>query len=269
MSRSIKLLVVMSLIIVAIVPVAAFGATSLFVDVPDDSPFVNDINWMKANGVTKGCNPPTNTMYCPKNNVTREQMAAFMKRLAINKVVDAKTAVTANSAANADKLDGMDSTAFKSVAASASMAPTNVGNPPTVLGSVTGFDVPVAGGGILASAAVTVLGSGPQFGFFWIEIDGTGTCDPTVIPVPGMAVWESLDDPFDSVPVQASAAVSAGSHRVDLCHSGGGGLFPADMFGKLLVEWVPSVDNFGLLEADKTGATLEELLAQYADLLDN
>jgi hypothetical protein len=31
-------------------------------------------------GVTKGCNPPANTKFCPKDPVTREQMAAFLKR---------------------------------------------------------------------------------------------------------------------------------------------------------------------------------------------
>jgi hypothetical protein len=74
---------------VVLTPLAAYGAVSLFDDVPDDSIFVNDINWMKAAGVTKGCNPPSNTKYCPEGNVSREQMAAFMHRLAENQVVDA------------------------------------------------------------------------------------------------------------------------------------------------------------------------------------
>jgi hypothetical protein len=65
---------------------------------------------MRDNNVTKGCNPPANDKYCPGTTVTREQMAAFMRRLAVNKVVDAKTAVTADTATtanNADKLDGL------------------------------------------------------------------------------------------------------------------------------------------------------------------
>lgn len=37
---------------------------------------------MAENRVTIGCNPPENTEYCPEENVTREQMAAFMRRLA-------------------------------------------------------------------------------------------------------------------------------------------------------------------------------------------
>jgi hypothetical protein len=50
-----------------------------FVD-DDDSVFEADINWMAAAGITKGCNPPTNTRYCPNANVTRGQMAAFLVR---------------------------------------------------------------------------------------------------------------------------------------------------------------------------------------------
>lgn len=33
-------------------------------------------------GITTGCNPPTNDNYCPKDTVTREQMASFLARTA-------------------------------------------------------------------------------------------------------------------------------------------------------------------------------------------
>jgi hypothetical protein len=202
-------------------------------------------------------------MYCPTDNVTRQQMAAFMHRLAVNKVVDAKTAVTAD---NANKLDGMDSTALKSIAASNSIAAT-VGQA-TVLASVTGFDVPVAGGGILATSAISAApNSGPQLALLWIEIDGSGSCDGTLLP--GSVIWETVTTGFGAGTALASLAVPAGSHRVDVCHSGLGA-DTTDIAGKVLVEWVPTVDNFGLLEADKAaGATVEELLAPYADLLDS
>ncbi len=44
------------------------------------SVFTNDIVWLANEGITKGCNPPTNDQYCPNNNVTRGQMAAFLVR---------------------------------------------------------------------------------------------------------------------------------------------------------------------------------------------
>lgn len=97
---------------VLIVPVIAFAAAG-FDDVDSDSVFVADIQWMKDNGITNGCNPPANTNFCPDDSVTRQQMAAFMRRLAVNKVVDAATAV------NADTLDGAHASAFLGVNAKA------------------------------------------------------------------------------------------------------------------------------------------------------
>jgi hypothetical protein len=66
-------------------------ATHSFDDVPNDNTFHDDIAWLKDAAVTLGCNPPDNDQYCPDDNVTREQMAAFMRRLAENQVVDAGT----------------------------------------------------------------------------------------------------------------------------------------------------------------------------------
>ena len=39
-----------------------------------------DINGLAASGITKGCNPPANTEYCPQSPVTRAQMASFLVR---------------------------------------------------------------------------------------------------------------------------------------------------------------------------------------------
>ncbi len=69
-------------------PIGAFAADQ-FTDVPDTNTFHDDITWLADVGVTKGCNPPTNDLFCPGDNVTREQMAAFMRRLASSQAVDA------------------------------------------------------------------------------------------------------------------------------------------------------------------------------------
>lgn len=39
-----------------------------------------DIDKIYASGITKGCNPPTNDLYCPTDWVSRGQMAAFIRR---------------------------------------------------------------------------------------------------------------------------------------------------------------------------------------------
>jgi len=54
--------------------------TALGFDDTRGSTFENDIAWLSGAGITKGCNPPLNTMFCPDSYVTRGQMAAFMVR---------------------------------------------------------------------------------------------------------------------------------------------------------------------------------------------
>ncbi len=51
-----------------------------FIDVPATHTFYNDIEYLAVEAITAGCNPPSNTMYCPTSNVTRGQMAAFLVR---------------------------------------------------------------------------------------------------------------------------------------------------------------------------------------------
>lgn len=70
-----------TLALIIAVPVAVIAAHS-FDDVPDSNQFHDSIAWMQENGITVGCNPPANTQYCPEDNVSRQQMAAFMRRLA-------------------------------------------------------------------------------------------------------------------------------------------------------------------------------------------
>ncbi|MEN8114904.1 MAG: S-layer homology domain-containing protein, partial [Actinomycetota bacterium] len=51
-----------------------------FID-DDGSTFEADIEWLAAEGITKGCNPHEgNTRFCPDDPVTRGQMAAFLVR---------------------------------------------------------------------------------------------------------------------------------------------------------------------------------------------
>jgi hypothetical protein len=51
-----------------------------FTDVPSSHTFASDIAWLAKAGITRGCNPPLNTRFCPSDYVTRGQMAAFLVR---------------------------------------------------------------------------------------------------------------------------------------------------------------------------------------------
>ncbi|MFZ0012768.1 MAG: hypothetical protein WAL25_01515, partial [Acidimicrobiia bacterium] len=55
------------------------GGKDWFTD-DNGTTFENDINKLAAAGITKGCNPPANTLYCPTDNVARDQMASFLAR---------------------------------------------------------------------------------------------------------------------------------------------------------------------------------------------
>ncbi len=90
------------LVAVALTAIVAFPlgviASHQFTDVPNTNTFHADIDAIADAGVTTGC---AAGKYCPKDFVTREQMAAFLNRLGA--LGPGKTPVV-----NADKVDGID-----------------------------------------------------------------------------------------------------------------------------------------------------------------
>lgn len=85
---------------IAALPILVLAAE--FTDVPPSSPYHADVTAISNAGVTAGCGGGN---YCPKDFVTREQMAAFMNRLGA--LSPGKMPVV-----DATKLDGIDSTGF-------------------------------------------------------------------------------------------------------------------------------------------------------------
>ena len=112
-----RLLVVAAATAALVAPAAAWAGHQ-FQDVPVSNIFHDDIAWMADNGVTAGCNPPVNDEYCPDELVTREQMAAFMRRLDSKDVfttfeeTESIVASETSGPIDADTLDGKDSTDF-------------------------------------------------------------------------------------------------------------------------------------------------------------
>lgn len=155
---TLRTLLLLAVVITVLAPVAVVAAGGAFID-DETSIFEGDINWMADAGVTLGCNPPTNDRFCPGDNVTRGQMAAFMHRLAENKVVDAATAVEAD---NADTLDNLDSSAFLKddvvrITQSSGWVP-NAGTGASV-DYYSNADLLGAGGNQLALIAPTMIGA--------------------------------------------------------------------------------------------------------------
>jgi len=80
--RNVSITTVIALVLTTAVSTVVIAAHTFPVDVPEDNTFHEDIAWLAANDVTRGCNPPNNDAFCPGDPVTREQMSAFMHRFA-------------------------------------------------------------------------------------------------------------------------------------------------------------------------------------------
>lgn len=52
----------------------------VFVDVGEDAVFFGDVQWLATQGITRGCNPPDNDLFCPEDGLTRAEMATFLVR---------------------------------------------------------------------------------------------------------------------------------------------------------------------------------------------
>ena len=97
-----KLTVFVLFLVLAGVPSLVTATVISFSDVPMSSPYYYDVEAIAQAGVTTGCG---GGKYCPKDYVTREQMAAFLNRLGA--LANNKTPVV-----NAAKLSGKTDSAF-------------------------------------------------------------------------------------------------------------------------------------------------------------
>ena len=222
------------------IPLAVM-ASDRFQDVPDSNTFHDDIAWLADADVTRGCNPPANTQFCPSDNVTREQMAAFMKRLANNRVVDA------------GKLDGKDPVVYTTQIWAASCGSEADGEMiisnclPSSDGSVDGgtvidvftleAQVPAAGALQLSSTAI----AGTAGTIFSFTIDEDCAADPATfvdLSVNGH-IWGPVGN-NSSTAAHITTPISAGDHTIRLCALNVGMDPSALATASLSALWIPS-----------------------------
>lgn len=222
--RSIRIVLSLAMVVGVLGPIAVYGSDG-FTDVPDTNIFHGDITWMADNGITQGCNPPGNTEFCPSDNVTREQMAAFMRRLSVNQVVDAATAVMAE---DSNYLDGWTGSYYANPIDGAAC---DVGSCPSAAAltklEVLTLTVNASRPGILQLSSMVQADQGGTNDLVqsWLTIDAVGT-DPCggwifapVESIPGSYGIMFLDGNITQGTVSASTAVevSGGVHTVRLC----------------------------------------------------
>ncbi|HDL41867.1 MAG TPA: hypothetical protein ENG98_02495 [Actinobacteria bacterium] len=210
MSKQIRGWLIVAVAVAVMVPVAAV-ASNRFSDVPDSNVFHDDIGWLADAGVTLGCNPPANDQFCPDDNVTRQQMAAFMRRFAA--YIDAEDGTPAQ-ADNADLLDGRDATDLLN-----GVAGTNAGDDTLknvgindATNTIQSIAITAPADGFLVVNAFTSWRD-PIDTYLSVQIDDT-TCNNSAKP---SVMFFATGDDQATVAGTAMVEVTAGAHTITLC----------------------------------------------------
>jgi hypothetical protein len=207
--RSLRLAVVVLLVLAVLAPVAVVASGGYFTD-DETSVFEAHIDWMAESGITLGCNPPVNDHYCPNDNVTRGQMAAFLHRLAQNQVVDA-------GALGGETADYYESVLWANDVEFGPLADTLEQNGIAVV-ELT-IEAPYDGYLQINSSASIYDPDTDVQSLWWVQVDDT-TCAPngTTLSQVG-AAYASVyaNQRRQSASVAGAVAVDAGSHTVILC----------------------------------------------------
>lgn len=228
--RFVRIGLIVGVTALVVAPLTAVAA-HVFNDVPESHTFHNDIAWLADAGVTRGCNPPDNTEFCPEDNVTRGQMGAFMKRFA--QYIDAEDG-TPGQADNADQLDGKDGPAYETVVAAAScgvtmssggdLATTCIPSSDGSVGPATNAEVlevtieaPAAGAlQISSSGIVEGVEDDPSLAF-QARMESSCPSDPNAVVNGALnnQIWGNVVGYGTAASLTTS--VSAGTHTVRLC----------------------------------------------------
>ena len=213
MSRTRRFLLIATVVMIVAIPTVALGSHQ-FTDVPDSNIFHNDIAWLAENGITRGCNPPANDKFCPESVVTRQTMAAFMRRLAEGRVVDA------------GRLQGY--TAAQLMGGSGSTA-AGAGDffawsdDPIILSHDVWTEVgrlevtiPASGGVVnLSSMVAFEPPMGAAGGFAAVAQTLDDTCDGSTATTLGYA--DTANAYYDMATLVSAVGVSGGSHTIRTC----------------------------------------------------
>jgi hypothetical protein len=230
-ARFLRRLSVAALIGAFMIPTAVIAAGGAFTD-DDTSVFEANIEWLADSGVTKGCNPPDNTRFCPDDNVTRGQMAAFMQRFAQYLDAEDGTPAQADNATSAETLDGQDPAAFVTSIFGSScdstcsdLSATNV--------ELLELAIEAPADGYLQVSGTVMAGfTGPvnDYASMWFTLNGDATsfdgCETSFAGIPlggnslsNLWAWFWVDGNVDYAPISVTGVVPApeGSHILRLC----------------------------------------------------
>jgi hypothetical protein len=223
-----------TLLLVALVPAAVMAAGGTFTD-DDDSIFESNIEWLASADVTKGCNPAEgNTKFCPNDNVTRGQMAAFMQRFAQYLGAEDGTPAQADNAAT---LDGQPAIDYRTVVAGVDCQGSSCNDFEDLTNAELlelTINAPAAGYlQITGVADLNVSAPANEYVSSWLTLNGDPTnwagCEGSFIGVPigdnlvngsNKLGWLDGNIFHTTLTSDAVVAVSAGTNTIRLCGFG-------------------------------------------------
>jgi hypothetical protein len=253
-----------------LIPATVFAVGGTFTD-DDTSVFEADIEWLAESGVTRGCNPPDNTLFCPEDEVTRGQMAAFMHRFA--QYLDAEDG-TPGTADNAEQLGGEDPTAYTTLVDGAACYFGECPDPTTTgeITDVVELEIDVPADGVLSVSygwSGNISGPSNDLVQTWVTINGdpdlnlgcNGWLFAPTGAVTGTYAVAMYNDAMtlNSTASSTSVEVPAGTHTVRLCSLSLGDLNIDG--GSLSTVWSAGGSGVPLSAAEFSDSELDELKA--------
>jgi hypothetical protein len=251
-------LLLLGVLLLVMVTLPVTAAVGRFADVHDDSPFAADIEWLADAGITRGCGTD---LFCPEDPVTRQQMAAFLHRLAEGRIVNAATAdhaTTADSAADSSALDGRSGETYDAFVIGDTRAGADQSGyaaicaveemPSCPVGAIVSDGVLIAeatfataaADSVAAVTATTSLSSLMAISTFdvyvWLELDSSNCTDVINAAATGANVRQTLlPQNLETVSVAATLSIPvAGNHSIALCaqpYAGKAGILTSAIIG--------------------------------------
>ncbi len=218
-------------------------ASHQFSDVPPSNTFHADIAAIRDAGVTSGCAPGK---YCPKDFVTREQMAAFLNRLGALEAD--KTPVV-----NADRVDGRHAQGLTRVAQGGAIATTAITSTGIVYVQVS-IEAPTSGYVQLTSSA-SIQGAGCSIlcnvTAYLTLTNGNPISLPMVQTVAGST--------YETAGPTTVTAVAAGTHifQLRLIRSDGGNGVISGWYGEMTAHFSPFNATGGVPASAPTDASAD------------
>ena len=202
------------------IPATTLAIVSPFADVDPSNTFYNNIVNMANSGITSGCGGGN---FCPKDNVTREQMAAFLNR----------AAPRASSVDFTFPLGQSTQPSTGDVVATVNV--TSLNNEYLFLSST------------LYSFTYTDAGTFPCENLYQFYVDGT---QAGVNIMYSRIAAQPTENVLEMIGGQAMATVGSGSHTVELrYYNGSGACRNVPGRGNLTAQVIPFAGNLGSLVA--------------------